>query len=265
MVDVSHDGNDRSARDLDIVRIRSDQLFEFLLDDHFLERDETDFVTELRAEFDRHFFADRLVERRENAFLHQKLHDVARRHAERFGKFADGRAFGQAGLFETRSLGFSDLIENALFDRARARRSEISFLESAFFIKFLIALLAARTAEFFARVVRRRVNGKRGRALARRAAKLGLAARGGTLVAYGAAPSTASLEIKPFDIYSKELNIVGSYAGTYAAWPEAIALIQGGRFDPEQIVTEVVPLADVVGAIETVEKNKDVIKIQIQP
>ena len=89
--------------------------------------------------------------------------------------------------------------------------------------------------------------------------------RGGTLVAYGAAPSTASLEIKPFEIYSKELNIVGSYAGTYSAWPEAIALIQGGRFDPEQIVTEVVPLADVVGAIETVEKNKDVIKIQIQP
>lgn len=89
--------------------------------------------------------------------------------------------------------------------------------------------------------------------------------RGGTLVAYGAAPSTASLELKPFDIYSKELNIVGSYAGTYATWPEAIALIQGGRFDPEQIVTEVVPLDDVVGAIETVEKNKDVIKIQIQP
>ena len=50
--------------------------------------------------------------------------------------------------------------------------------------------------------------------------------RGGTLVAYGAAPSTASLDLKPFDIYSRELTIVGSYAGTYATWPEAIALIQ---------------------------------------
>ena len=89
--------------------------------------------------------------------------------------------------------------------------------------------------------------------------------RGGTLVAYGAAPSTASLDLKPFDIYSKELTIVGSYAGTYATWPEAIALIQGGRFNPEDIVTEVVSLDDVVGAIETVEKNKDVIKIQIRP
>ena len=89
--------------------------------------------------------------------------------------------------------------------------------------------------------------------------------RGGTLVAYGAAPSTATLDVKPFDIYAKELTVVGSYAGTYQTWPEAIALIEGGRFNPETIVTEVVPLDEVVGAIETVEKNKDVIKIQIQP
>ena len=89
--------------------------------------------------------------------------------------------------------------------------------------------------------------------------------RGGTLVAYGAAPSTASMDLKPFDIYSKELTIVGSYAGTYETWPEAIALIQGGRFNPEDIVTEIAPLEDIVEAIETVEKNKDVIKIQIRP
>lgn len=89
--------------------------------------------------------------------------------------------------------------------------------------------------------------------------------RGGTLVAYGAAPSTAAIDVKPFDIYSKELTIVGSYAGTYDAWPAAIALIQGGRFNPETIVTQVVPLEDIVGAIETVEQNKDAIKIQISP
>ena len=73
------------------------------------------------------------------------------------------------------------------------------------------------------------------------------------------------MDLKPFDIYSKELTIVGSYAGTYEAWPEAIALIQGGRFNPEDIVTEIAPLDDIVEAIETVEKNKDVIKIQIRP
>ena len=89
--------------------------------------------------------------------------------------------------------------------------------------------------------------------------------RGGTLVAYGAAPSTAAIDLKPFDIYSKELTIVGSYAGTYDTWPAAIAIIEGGRFNPEDIVSQVVPLEDIVGAIETVERNKDVIKIQIRP
>lgn len=89
--------------------------------------------------------------------------------------------------------------------------------------------------------------------------------RGGTVVAYGAAPSTAALDLKPFDIYSKELTIVGSYAGTYETWPEAIALIQGGRFDPDKIITQIAPLEEIVGALETAEKDKDVIKIQVRP
>ncbi len=89
--------------------------------------------------------------------------------------------------------------------------------------------------------------------------------RGGTVVAYGAAPSNATLDLKPFDIYSKELTIVGSYAGTYETWPEAIALIQGGRFDPNKIITQISPLAEIVDALLTAEKDKDVIKIQVKP
>ena len=53
-----------------------------------------------QSHLDRHLFADRLVERRENAAFDQKLHDVARRDAESFGKLADGRTFGQADRFE---------------------------------------------------------------------------------------------------------------------------------------------------------------------
>src|SRR6201995_1157593 len=73
---------------------------------------------------------------------------------------------------------------------------------------------------------------------------------GGTVVAYGAAPSDQELALRPFDIYSKELTIVGSYAGTYATWPDAIELIRAGRFDPDQIISNVVPLADLVDGIK---------------
>jgi L-iditol 2-dehydrogenase len=89
--------------------------------------------------------------------------------------------------------------------------------------------------------------------------------RGGTVAAYGAAPSTETLELKPFDIYSKELTIVGSYAGTYAAWPDAIALIHSGRFDPSKLISDVLPLTDVVAGVEAAEQDKNVIKMQVRP
>ena len=89
--------------------------------------------------------------------------------------------------------------------------------------------------------------------------------RGGTVVAYGAAPSTETLDVKPFEIYSKELTIVGSYAGTYATWPDAIALIRAGRIDPTQIISRVVPLADIVNALEVAQHDHDVIKTQVRP
>src|SRR6185312_437912 len=54
--------------------------------------------------------------------------------------------------------------------------------------------------------------------------------------AYGAAPTDKSMSLRPFDIYAKELTIVGSYAGTYDTWPRAIELLAGGRFDPGLIV-----------------------------
>ncbi len=88
---------------------------------------------------------------------------------------------------------------------------------------------------------------------------------GGTVVAYGAAPSDENLAVRPFDIYSKELTIVGSYAGTYATWPDAIELIRAGRFDPNKIISNIVPLSDVVAGIEAAERDKNVIKTQVRP
>jgi 2-desacetyl-2-hydroxyethyl bacteriochlorophyllide A dehydrogenase len=89
--------------------------------------------------------------------------------------------------------------------------------------------------------------------------------RGGTVVAYGAAPSNEVLEIKPFDLYSKELTIVGSYAGTYATWPDAIALIRSGRFDPLALISNVLPLTELVEGIEAAERDRDIIKTQVRP
>jgi len=88
--------------------------------------------------------------------------------------------------------------------------------------------------------------------------------RGGRLLAYGAAPADATIEVRPFEIYTKELTIVGSYAGTYETWPKAIDLISSGRFDPSQIIDSVRPLSEVMLAIESLETDKSIVKVQVQ-
>lgn len=88
--------------------------------------------------------------------------------------------------------------------------------------------------------------------------------KGGVLVAYGAAPADAKIDIKPFEIYSKELTIVGSYAGTYEKWVKAISMISSKRFDPAKIITKTIPLAKVVEGILEAEENKDTIKIMVE-
>jgi 2-desacetyl-2-hydroxyethyl bacteriochlorophyllide A dehydrogenase len=85
--------------------------------------------------------------------------------------------------------------------------------------------------------------------------------RGGVLVTYGAAPANATMEIRPFEIYSKELTIVGSYAGTYDTWLKAINLISSKRFKPGDIISKTIPLPSIVEGIKEVIHNKDIIKI----
>jgi 2-desacetyl-2-hydroxyethyl bacteriochlorophyllide A dehydrogenase len=95
-------------------------------------------------------------------------------------------------------------------------------------------------------------------------ASVALVRRGGRILAYGAAPQDASMQLRPFDIYAKELTIVGSYAGTYDTWPRAINLIAAGRFNPALIVDCIRPLSEAVAAIKSLENDRSIVKIHIQ-
>ncbi|MHB8277254.1 MAG: zinc-dependent alcohol dehydrogenase [Candidatus Humimicrobiaceae bacterium] len=89
--------------------------------------------------------------------------------------------------------------------------------------------------------------------------------RGGNLLFYGAAPATAEMPIKPFEIYSKELTIVSSYAGTYHTWTQAINLLASGKFDPSEIITDSVELRNVVEGIKSISSDRKKLKIMVIP
>ena len=89
--------------------------------------------------------------------------------------------------------------------------------------------------------------------------------RGGTVLAFGAAPSGATMPFSPFDVYSRELTVVGSYAATYGTYEDAIALIGSGRVEVDSTVSRVQQLGEIVSAIRSIETDPDVVKIQIRP
>jgi threonine dehydrogenase-like Zn-dependent dehydrogenase len=57
------------------------------------------------------------------------------------------------------------------------------------------------------------------------------------------------MSLRPFDVYAKELAIIGSYTRAYDTWPRAIALLAEGGFGPSMIVDSIRPLAEAVEAL----------------
>jgi 2-desacetyl-2-hydroxyethyl bacteriochlorophyllide A dehydrogenase len=74
--------------------------------------------------------------------------------------------------------------------------------------------------------------------------------RGGRMLAYGAPPQTATMSLRPFDIYD--------------TWPRAIELLAAGRFDPSLIVDSIRPLSESVEAIHDLERDRSTVKVHIQ-
>ncbi len=89
--------------------------------------------------------------------------------------------------------------------------------------------------------------------------------RGGTVLAFGAAPSGETLEMSPFDIYARELTVLGSYAATYGTYEDAIALIGSGRVEVDSSISDTYPLDRIDAAMQRLATDRSVIKLQIRP
>jgi threonine dehydrogenase-like Zn-dependent dehydrogenase len=86
---------------------------------------------------------------------------------------------------------------------------------------------------------------------------------GGRLLMFGAPDPRLTIPIRPFDVFRNEWTIVGSFAGTYRAWPDAIALLAQGRLDTDALVTSTIELADLPAALDDISGNPAAIKVQV--
>ncbi len=89
------------------------------------------------------------------------------------------------------------------------------------------------------------------------------AKRGGKLMVFGVAPSTARISLSPFRIYNDEITVLGSMAVLYSFGP-AINLLSSGAIDTAMMLTTALPLEDFPNALSMVRRGEGV-KTQILP
>ena len=86
---------------------------------------------------------------------------------------------------------------------------------------------------------------------------------GGTVMWVGVAPPDAEVTVKPYDVFSRELTIRGSYTNPYVM-DRTLALLASGRLDWEVIVTHRFPFSDFDEAW-AVHSEGSGLKICVQP
>jgi 2-desacetyl-2-hydroxyethyl bacteriochlorophyllide A dehydrogenase len=84
--------------------------------------------------------------------------------------------------------------------------------------------------------------------------------RGGRILLYGAAPADVIIPVTAFEVFEKELAIVGSFGATADTWPRAIDLIHSGRIDVEGLVDAVWPLENAVEGLARLAEDRGMSK-----
>jgi len=85
--------------------------------------------------------------------------------------------------------------------------------------------------------------------------------KGGRIVIFGVSPQREYAKLSPFDIYFRELEVIGSYAVPADSFIKAAKLISHERIKIDPIITEIYPLEKVGEAIEKAERCEGLKKL----
>jgi len=88
---------------------------------------------------------------------------------------------------------------------------------------------------------------------------------GGTLVVFGVAPESAVANLRPFEVYAKELKIVGAKINPYTT-ERALKLLSSGKIKVDELVTHEISLEELPAYMEKLaEKKLEALKVLVRP
>jgi len=88
--------------------------------------------------------------------------------------------------------------------------------------------------------------------------------RGGRIVVFGVSPKNSALEVSPFEIYFRELEVVGAYALTPSAFYRSASLLASNAVEVVPLITEHLTLEQVEEGLHRM-KNKAGLKKIVSP
>lgn len=87
---------------------------------------------------------------------------------------------------------------------------------------------------------------------------------GGTVLLYGMASEQATLPVRPYEVFRRQLTIKGSFAQTHT-FERALRLLRSGRIRTDGIITHVLPLGDYGRALDLLREDPTCLKAVIAP
>jgi threonine dehydrogenase-like Zn-dependent dehydrogenase len=91
----------------------------------------------------------------------------------------------------------------------------------------------------------------------------GYARARGKIWVFGVAPRESVARFVPFDVFRKDLKIIGSFA-VNRTFPQSIALIQGGSIQVEPLISHQLPLSDFCLGLELAQNDPKRVKFGLR-
>lgn len=87
-------------------------------------------------------------------------------------------------------------------------------------------------------------------------------APGGRFLVFGVCSPDATIEIKPFDIYRRDLEIIGSFA-IRRTYDRAFKLMEAGVVQVKELIAEAMPVEELARGLETLRTGRASMKLQV--